>query len=69
MEFFRQEYWSALPFPSPGALPDLGIEPASRTLAGRFFITELPGNPLIDNTVKVKVKSLNRVRLFATCGL
>ena len=69
MEFSRQEYWSALPFPSPGALPDLGIEPASRTLAGRFFITELPGNPLIGNTVKVKVKSLSRVGLFVTCGL
>ena len=27
MEFFRQEYWSGLPFPPPGDLPDLGIEP------------------------------------------
>ena len=27
MEFSRQEYWSELPFPSPGDLPDLGIEP------------------------------------------
>ena len=40
MGFFRQEYWSGLPFPSPGDLPDLGIEPASSVspaLAGRFF--------------------------------
>ena len=30
--FSRQEYWSGLPFPSPGELPDLGIEPGSPTL-------------------------------------
>ena len=30
MGFFRQAYWSGLPFPTPGGLPDLGIEPASR---------------------------------------
>ena len=38
--FSRQEYWSELPFPSPGDLPNLGIEPkslASPALAGRFF--------------------------------
>ena len=29
MEFSRQEYWSGLPFPSPGDLPDPGIKPAS----------------------------------------
>ena len=38
--FPRQEYWSGLPFPSPGDLPDPGIEPSSPALAGRFFITE-----------------------------
>ena len=38
MEFSRQEYWSGLPFPSPGNLPDPGIEPASPALADRFFI-------------------------------
>ena len=32
MEFSRQEYWSGLPFPSPGDLPDLGIEPRSPAL-------------------------------------
>ena len=40
MEFSRQEYWSGLPFPIPGDLPDPGIEPsslASPALAGRFF--------------------------------
>jgi len=37
MGFPRQEYWSELPFPSPGDLPDLGIEPAPPALADRFF--------------------------------
>ena len=32
MGFIRQEYWSGLPFPSPGNLPDPGIEPKSLTL-------------------------------------
>ena len=36
--FFRQEYCSGLPFPSPGDLPNPRIEPASPALAGRFFI-------------------------------
>jgi len=40
MGFSKQEYWSGLPFPSPGDLPDPGIEPASPELAGRFFTTE-----------------------------
>ena len=38
--FSRQEHWSGLPFPSPGDLPDPGIEPESlmsRALAGRFL--------------------------------
>ena len=41
-EFSREEYWSGLPFPSPGDLPDLGIEPVSLmspVLAGRLFTT------------------------------
>ena len=45
MEFSRQEYWNGLPFPTPGNLPDSGIEPESATLAGGFFSTEPPGNP------------------------
>ena len=40
MEFSRQEYWSGLPFPTPGDLPDPGIEPASPALAGGFFTAE-----------------------------
>ena len=45
MELSRQEYWSGLPFPPPGDLPDPGIEPVSPALAGGFFTTEPPGKP------------------------
>ena len=48
MEFSRQEYCSGLPSPSPGDLPDPGIEPmylVSPALTGGFFITEPPGKP------------------------
>ena len=41
--FSGQEYWSELPFPSLGDLPNPGIEPASPALAGEFFTTEPPG--------------------------
>ena len=47
--FPRQEHWSALTFPSPGHLPEPGIEPespASSSLTGRFFTTEPPGKPV-----------------------
>ena len=43
MEFSRQEYWSGWPFPSPGDIPDSGVEPASPALADEFFTTEPPG--------------------------
>ena len=46
MGFSRQEYWSGLPFPSPGDLPNPKIEPVSPALAGRFFNTESPGKPI-----------------------
>ena len=44
MGFYRQEYQSGLLFPSPGDLPDPGMEPTSPVLAGGFFTTEPPGN-------------------------
>ena len=43
MGFSRQEYWSELPFPPPGDLPDPGIEPASPALQVDSLPTELPG--------------------------
>ena len=42
IEFSRQEYWSGLPFPSPGGLPDPGIEPGSLVLQAE----SLPPEPL-----------------------
>ena len=39
LEFSRQEYWSGLPFLTPGDLPNPGMKPVSPALAGRFFTT------------------------------
>ena len=43
MGFSREEYWSGLPFPSPGDFPDPGIEPGSLALQADSLPTELPG--------------------------
>ena len=45
MEFSRQEYWSGLQFPSPGDLPDPGIEPRSPAWQADALPSELPGKP------------------------
>ena len=55
MAFPRQEYWSGFLFPSPGDLPDPGIEPVSPTLAGGFFTTESPGKT--DLLVSISLES------------
>ena len=47
MGFPRHEYWSGLPFPSPGDLPDPGIEPRSPTLKADALTSEPPGKPQI----------------------
>ena len=93
--FFRQEYWSGLPFPSPGDLPNPGIEPESPALEAEALSSEPPGKPMNmmlavaysciafiikemsfypcfvkcfyhKSILKVKVKSLSHVQLFAT---
>ena len=46
MEFFRQEYWSGFPFPSPEDLPDLGIKPRSPASQADSLLPELPGKPM-----------------------
>ena len=46
MGFSRQEYWSGLPFPSPGDLPDPGIKPGSPTLEANALTSEPPGKPI-----------------------
>ena len=45
MRFSRQGYWSELPFPSPGDLPNSGIEPGSPALQADSLPTELQGKP------------------------
>ena len=45
MGFSRQEYWSGLPFPSPGDLPDPGIKPGSPALEADALISEPPRKP------------------------
>ena len=45
MGFSRQEYWNGLPFPSPGDLPDPGIEPGSPALEADALNSEPPGKP------------------------
>jgi len=46
MEFSRQEYWSGLPFPSPGHLLNPGIEPGSPELQEDALPSEPPGKPI-----------------------
>jgi len=43
--FPRQEYWSELPFPSPGGLPNSGIKAEFPALVGEFFTAGPPGKP------------------------
>ena len=51
MGFSRQEYWSGLPCPPPGDLPNPGIEPVFPALAGRFFTADPAGKPREDEGI------------------
>ena len=46
--FSRQEYWSGVPVPSPGTLPDPGIKPGSSVLQAEVLLSEPPGKPLLN---------------------
>ena len=46
MEYSRQEYWSGLPWPSPGTLTNPGIEPGSPALQAGSLLSEPPGKPV-----------------------
>ena len=76
MGFPRQEYWSGLPFPPPGDLPNLGIKPTSfvsPALAGRFFTT-MPPTQFTADTIEgvwqgdVRVRLVFRELSMATAG-
>ena len=51
MGFSRQEYWSGLPFPSPGDLPNPGIEPRFPALQADTLTSEPPGKPSLYHTM------------------
>ena len=65
MGFSRQGYWSGLPCPPPGDLPDPGIEPSSLTslaLAGSLFTSKPPGKPhIVDVLVLYSFLWLNNI--------
>ena len=69
MGFSRQEYWSGLPFPSPGDLPDPRIEPRSLALLADSSLTELPGNWKGPQTTWVPRLEGMDIPLFAPLGL
>ena len=66
MEFSRQEYWSGLPFPSSGDLPDPGIKPRSSVLqvvssiAGRFFFF-LPTEPSGKSLESITLSEISQI--------
>ena len=67
IRFSRQEYWSGLPFPSPGDLPDPGIEPQSPAFQADALTSEPPGKPPNIHSVQFSsVLSLSHVWLFTT---
>ena len=62
MEFSRQEYWSGLPFPSPGDLPNPGIEPGSPALQADALPSEPPGKPIVQHQVQTQISLTNSER-------
>ena len=64
MRFSRQECWSGLPFPSPGDLPNPGIEPGSPALQADALPSEPPGMPNENPKVLAKIP-LKLIRRFS----
>ena len=54
MGFSRQEYWTGLPFPSPGGLPDPRIKPKSPALQADTLPSEPPGKPFLGEIIKIQ---------------
>ena len=67
MEFSRQEYWSNLPLPSPGDLPNPGIEPRYPALQADSLLSESPGKP--KNTEVSSLSPRGERRQMATAPL
>ena len=64
MEFSRQVYWSGLPFPSPGNLPDPGIKPRSPALQADALLSEPPGKPYGCESWTIKKAERQRIDAF-----
>ena len=65
IEFSRQEYWSGLPFPSPGGLPNPGIKPGSPALQADYLPFEPPGKPLSIRHDTIKLLEENIGKMFS----
>ena len=65
--FSRQEYWSGLSFPSPGDLPDPGIEPGSPALHANFLPSEPPGSPVPVNKLLLNYHSIRQAKQRRQC--
>ena len=63
LEFSRQEYWSGLPFPSPGDLPDPRIEPGSPALQADALLSEPPGKLTLNPDTKGILKEERSIPL------
>ena len=68
MGFSRQEYWSGLPFSSPGNLPDPGIEPRSPALQTDVLSSEPPGNLWQNTKMFYRVDSLEKTMILGRIG-
>ena len=69
VEFSRQEYWSGLPCPPPGDLPDSGIEPLSPALTGRFFTAASPGKTWVYPGSARSAPHLTQILVLSPCFL
>ena len=63
MGFSSQEYWSGLPFPSPGDLPNPGVEPGSPALQADTLPPEPPGKPI----ERIRVSAVHTIFVSAVC--
>jgi len=69
MEFSRQEYWKGVPFPSPGDIPNPGINPRSPALQADSLPSEPPETPKVGKTTRLIRCDTNQISYDSTVGL